>query len=232
MCVSRMMNPSRLCLLSMCLVLLLVVPGAARAHPSDFETLTIDLILGPRGLEAVDAAVVESAGPSYEPGPTTELRETVVRRVLESLQLATVPVDIDRENSERYHWVGFTVRFPDPSLGDRPSLTIDSRPLQDIAADIGLEHVKLSICHTSAASVDPRDLSEMSAQSGEPGCQVWRLTPEGPAISNTIRLSGLPATGIPVLPASVVSTIFLSTGLLLLATSTRSEHRNDLRQML
>lgn len=215
-CVSWMMNPSRLWLLAMCLVLLLAIPGMGRAHPSDFETLTIDLIFGPRGLVAIDAAVVESTGPSYEPGPTIELREDVARRLLESLQLATIPVETDFENSERYHWVGFTVRFPDPSLGDRPSLTIDSGSLQDIAADIGLEHVKLSVCHTDSDSVDPRDLSEVSTQSGDPGCQVWRLTPQERAISTTITLAGLPATGVPLLPAVAASTIILLAGLVLL----------------
>lgn len=224
-----MMNLSTLWLLPICLLLLLALPGPARAHNSDFKTLTVDLIFGSRGLEAIDAAVVEATGPSYEPGPTIELRETVARRVLESLNLATVPVEIDLENSERYHWVGFTVRFLDPSLGDRPSLTIDTRPFQDIAADLGLEHVKLSICRTDSGSVDPRDLSEVSAEPGDPGCQVWRLTPEGPSMSTTVRLSSLPATGVPVLPVSAFSTILLAAGLVLvIATSGRSQHRNAL----
>lgn len=233
MYVSWMMNPSRLWSLSICLVLVLMLPGLARAHASDFETLTVDLIFGSRGLEVVDAAVVESSGPSYEPGPTIALRENVARRVLESLQLAATPVEIDLENSERYHWVGFTVRFLDPSLGGRPSVGIDSRPLQEIAADVGLQHLKLSICHTDSGAIDPRDLSRVSSQSGDPGCRVWRLTSEGQAISTSVTLSRLPATGIPVLSASAVSTGFLLTGLvLLLATSTRSGRRSDLRQVL
>ena len=211
--------------MTMCLVVLLTLAGPAGAHPSDFETLTVDLIFGPSGLEAIDVALVESSGPSYEPVPSIELREDVARRVLEGLQLASSPVVFDLENSERYHQVGFTVRFPDPSLGGRSSLAIDSRPLQDIAGDVGLDHLKLSICSSDSRPVDPRDLSEVSLHSGGPGCHVWRLTPREPAISTTVTLSGLPATGIPVLPAWVASAILLVAGVaVVLAASTRSDH--------
>lgn len=212
----------------MCLVVLLTLAGPAWAHPSDFETLTVDLIFGPSGLEAIDAAVVESSGPSYEPGPSIELREDIAPQVLESLQLATTPVEIDLENSERYHWVGFTARFLDPSLGGRPLVTIDSRPLQDIASAAGLEHLKLSVCRTDSRSVDPRDLRPVTSKSGDPGCRVWRLTPKEPAISTTITLSGLPVTGVTVVPAWVVSAIILVTGLaLMLTASTGSDHPRD-----
>lgn len=53
----------------------LLLPVAA--HPSGFGTLTLDLFVGPRGLGAVDAAVVESKGPGYDPFSTTTASQTV-----------------------------------------------------------------------------------------------------------------------------------------------------------
>lgn len=66
----------------------IVAPLPASAHPSDFRTLTIDLIFGQTGLEVIDAAVVESSGPSYEPFPSVELRQAVAEEVLAALDLS------------------------------------------------------------------------------------------------------------------------------------------------
>ena len=40
----------------------------AIAHPSDFETLTVDLLMGADGFDAIDGAVVETFL-TYEPLP-------------------------------------------------------------------------------------------------------------------------------------------------------------------
>ena len=54
-------------------VLLGMVTGdTALAHPSDFDTLTIDLIFGADGLDTIDVAVVESTGSGYDPFPSVE----------------------------------------------------------------------------------------------------------------------------------------------------------------
>lgn len=55
------------------------------------------------GLETIDAAVVESSGPSYEPAPSVEVREEVAHRVLSTLGVDESSIDLDTENSERYH---------------------------------------------------------------------------------------------------------------------------------
>ena len=177
------------------------------AHPSDFETLTIDLQFRPEGLELIDAAVVESSGPSYQPGPTEELKEEVAQRVIEALNVETTPVEIDLENSELYHSVGFTIRFLDPSLSGRQTLEIDSQPLQDIAADVGLKYLKLTIRTWNHGICDG-------------GCENWRLTPDEDPVSTTIRLQ-LPLTGFNIQHAMTLTLVLLMAGLSLVAVSRR-----------
>ncbi|CAN5864757.1 hypothetical protein BH23ACT4_BH23ACT4_10660 [soil metagenome] len=92
------------------MALVVGTPLTANAHPSDFQTLTIDLLFGADGLEAIDAAVVQSSGPSYEPFPSSELRQRVAEDVLNAMGLAELPLSIDSELSARYHEVG----WPDP----------------------------------------------------------------------------------------------------------------------
>src|SRR5262245_56831671 len=115
----------------------------AAAHPSDFATLTLDLLVGPDGLEAIDAAVVESAGPSHQPFPTSELKLAVATDVLGALHVPLDQVEIDGETSERYHEVGFLVRFHEPSFGTELPLSIDTTDLQRIAADRDMSGLKL-----------------------------------------------------------------------------------------
>ncbi len=184
---------------------MVVSPFPALSHPSDFETLTIDLLFGTGGLHAIDAAVV--VGPSYEPGPSVELRDMVAHQVLEALDLSEIPIDIDLENSERYHWVGFTIRFPDPSLDGRPTLEVDTRPLQDIAADLGVEHLKLSICHGFSESADPRD---------DFGCEGRILTPDEESLLIALSVRDeLPRTGQPMAPLMIAALALVATGFFL-----------------
>lgn len=194
-----------------------VLPLRVLSHPSDFETLTIDLLFGSGGLHAIDAAVVESSGPSYEPGPSVELREAVAHQVLEALDLSEIPTEIELENSERYHWVGFTIRFPDPSLDGRSTLEVNTRPLQDIAADIGLKHVKLSICHGFSESVDPRDVSGLGVSPPEgTGCDVWVLTPDHESLTVAVSVRDeLPRTGLPMAALMTAALGLVATGLVL-----------------
>lgn len=96
------------------LLALLLVASVANGQPSDFRTLTIDLIFGPQGLEMIDAAVVEADGPSYQPFPSVEQRQIVAESVLQALGLADADMVIDAELSDRYHEVGFTIDFSQP----------------------------------------------------------------------------------------------------------------------
>lgn len=198
-------------------VFVVALPLRALSHASDFETLTIDLLFGSGGLHAIDAAVVESSGPSYEPGPSVELRETVAHQVLEALDLSEISTDIDLENSERYHWVGFTIRFPDPSLDGRSTLEVDTGPLQDIAADIGLKHLKLSICHGFSESVEPRDVSGLGVSPPEGvGCERWLLTPDDVPLSMAVSVRDeLPRTGLPVAPLMIAALGLVAAALVL-----------------
>ena len=229
----RMSARSRLLAVYVLSAVLVMLPVSALAHPSDFETLTLDVLIGPEGLEAIDAAVVESSGPSYEPGPTVELREGVAREVLDALDLVTSPVDIDLENSERYHWVGFTIRFHDPTLGGRSTLELDTRALQDVADDIGLKHLKLSVCHTSSSSWDPRDGLQVMPRDVSPPeaarCRGWNLDPAGEPVSITITVTGwmmaaapvqeLPLTGLDIPRTTWLAFLLLAAGLTLVALS-------------
>jgi hypothetical protein len=180
-----------------------LVSAPATAHPSDFSTLTLDLLIGPDGLKAIDAAVVESAGPSYAPFPTSELRQAVATDVLEALHVPLDQVDIDAETSERYHEVGFLVRFHEPSLGTELPLSIDTTDLQRIAADRNLSRLKLSVCGVTAETrvPDQSTLSRLDIQASQSGqhpraeprdrqaCSVWALTTTDQPVSILIKPS-------------------------------------------
>lgn len=190
----------------------------ATAHPSDFATLTLDLLIGPEGLEAIDAAVVESAGPGYQRFPSSESRDAVATDVLEALRVPLDQVDIDAEHSERYHEVGFLVRFHEPSLGTAMPLSIDTTDLQLIAAGRDLSRLKLSVCGITAGNKGPsqRTLSGLDVQASQPGqppatpypgndrqaCSVWALTTTDQPVSIVInpRPSGTTSTAVPSSP--------------------------------
>ena len=81
------------------------VAAPVGAHPSDFNTLTIDLLISDESI-VIDAAMVQA---TYEPFPTTEEKQIVAVGVLDALGLAGANVDIDADLSDRYHDVGFTI---------------------------------------------------------------------------------------------------------------------------
>jgi len=143
---------------------LFALPVPATAHPSDFETLTLDLLVGPRGLEVIDAAVVESGGPSYEPFPTSDVKRDVALKVLGALDVASNGVVVDPEVSARYHEVGFLVRFKDPSLGAESPLRINTAELQELVADE-------TLCRLPGAWDHLR--SVLATGMGPPCCQSW-----------------------------------------------------------
>jgi hypothetical protein len=184
---------------SVALLHLMVSGVPAMAHPSDFETLTLDLLIGPRGLAVIDAAVVQSKGPSFEPIPTSEFKRDLAVDVLEALHVPLDSVEIDEEMSERYHEVGFLVRFDEPSLGARSALAIETADLQGIVAERALSYLKVNVCGVTegAASPDRATLAEFDivASRGPDGLawcgEFWTLTPTDPSVSIVIKAQAM-----------------------------------------
>jgi hypothetical protein len=219
---------------------LFALPVPATAHPSDFETLTLDLLVGPRGLEVIDAAVVESGGPSYEPFPTSDVKRDVALKVLGALDVASNGVVVDPEVSARYHEVGFLVRFKNPSLGAESPLRIDTTELQELVADETLSRLKLSVCGVAegANSPDPGALSALDIRATQPGrppagldreaCEVWTLTPSDQPVSIVVKPKAAAETGVGVVRATVTALIVLVVGAALLALVPRIRRRTRL----
>jgi hypothetical protein len=67
-------------------------------------------------VEGIDAAVVKSVGPSYEPFPTTEAKQIVAREVIDALELDRTRIEIDLSNGVRYHQVGFSIHRGESAL--------------------------------------------------------------------------------------------------------------------
>jgi hypothetical protein len=187
------------------LAVLAVLPIAsvASAHPSDFRTLTIDLIFGGQGLETIDAAVVETAGPSYQPFPSVELRQAVALSVLQALGLADFDATIDPEVSQLYHGVGFAISFSEPLPGARSSFSFDTGDLQVIAADVNLDYLKVGVCATDSAL-----FAQLRIDATRPGrkpvdtpaerrnCHIWELATEDSPVLFVVTPPALPMTGI------------------------------------
>jgi hypothetical protein len=153
------------------------------AHPSDFRTLTVDLVVGDGGLETVDAALVPADGQTFEPFPSVDARRAVASRVIAALALPADGATVDAENSERYHEVGFTIRV-DARVGAAWDGRVDTAPFQQIVADEGLDRLKLSVCEAGVVipGVAP-DLTVVATRPGRTGvspndregCTTWAL---------------------------------------------------------
>ena len=188
-------------------VLLLVPARPAVAHPSDFDTLTLDLLIGPDGLAAVDAAVVQGSGPGYEPFPSVALKRDVADQVLQVLQIPTSGVEINAQASPRYHEVGFHISFADPSLGHTASLTVDTRDLQELARSHDMEQLKISVCGVAddGEQSDRQVLDDLDIRADRPGqapalgeraaCRIWPVHHQDAALSFVVTPQQLAETG-------------------------------------
>lgn len=221
-------------------VLSLLIPRPLSAHPSASDTLTIDLLVGSDGLAAIDAAVVESEGPTYRPFPTTEQKRDVAIDVVDAFGLTDDDVNLDPEMSERYHQVGFYITLPPDSPHRLSSLSFDTARLQEITSELGLGYLRLSLCTTvleGASTSVYRDeiFDEMgmtASQPGQhssdpnqrPGCRLWLLEPEDPGVSINLPAPELPYTGANLLPIVAAVTMGIGLGVLILGT-TRSRER-------
>jgi hypothetical protein len=213
-------------------------PLGASGHASDFETLTLDFLFGPKGLEAVDAAVVESKGPGYEPFPASEFKRDIALDVLQSLQVALRTVDIDVEMSERYHEVGFLVRFDAPSLGVSSPLLIETLRLQQIASKARLSRLKLSMCGvTDGGGASDEDMkAELHIQASSAGrppvdwdreaCQVWSVNTTDESFSIVVRREAVSENRRGVVIGTVGAlTVILVAAALLVARTRKSADR-------
>lgn len=204
--------------------------SVASAHPSDFRTLTIDLIFGAQGLETIDAAVVEAVGPSYAPFPSVELRQTVAEGVLQVLGLADFDATIDAELSLLYHEVGFAISFSKPFPGAQSSFSFDTGDLQVIAADTNLEYLKVGVCAT-----DSTLFSQLEIDASKPGrqpydspaerrnCRIWELAIEDSPVLFSVTQPALPMTGFSFAILTAGGTLLILAGIVTIRTS-RGHH--------
>jgi hypothetical protein len=202
---------------------LTVAPLPARAHPSDFRTLTIDLIFGQDGLEAIDAAVVESSGPGYEPFPSLELRQAVAEDVLAALDLSDAAASIDAAMSERYHQVGFLIKFEEPFPGHQETFQLDTNTLQAIAENTDLERLKLSVCADVSETFNALEIdasrdgrAPIYATNERPWCRTWEVAIADSPVTVSVQALALPQTGLPVVPAAIAGLSLLAAGYLIL----------------
>lgn len=204
----------------------------AQAHPSDLATLTLDFLVGPSGLEAVDAAVVASTGTPYET-VEPEVRHDVALLVLEQLGVDADAADLELD-SDRYHWVGFMIRFHQPTLGRTVPLVIETSELQRRTAELGLANLKVSVCGVTdgAERSDSGVLGELLIDATHEGrrprghdretCTVWQLDlADDPAVVQ-VGSTALAETGGPgVATASAVGAALLLAGVLFCSVSGR-----------
>ena len=223
-------------------------PESVAAHPSDFETLTVDLLLGARGLEVIDAAVV--AGPEYEPFPTPEQRRSIAEQIVAAIGISQDLTRVDAGMSDRYHEVGFTIHLQRPlSNAKRAALRIDTAPLQRIAANAKVEWLKVTFCDRSrrdplwpstpsttiatAESLkllvddEPPGRSPNTSRQERPGCRVWRLTADDASLTLTARLvpSASAKPGASTFPGSNAVAALVVIGLAVCALAYRRRGR-------
>lgn len=214
------------------LAVVLAPTRLALAHPSDFRTLTLDFLVGQEGLEVIDAAVVPAMGPGYEPVLSEEEKHAIAVNVLNALSISAADVVIDADMSNRYHEVGFAVRFSRPLPSSESPLRIQSERLQQITRDVGLERLKLGLCAVAdeqsslpAPDVEATEAGRLSDPDSNEraGCMIWEIAPTDPSIS--IRLQpteALAQTGSSI-GVATAGLMVLLVGLVLFAASrTRS----------
>jgi hypothetical protein len=189
------------------LVGLVATAESARAHPSEFRTLTLDFIIGVNGLEAIDAAVVPTYGPSYEPFISVAEKQAIALDVLEAIGISPNNVTIEAAESERYHQVGFTVRTKGSEYEPR-EVQVQSKELQALTKALELDTLRLSVCSGTddkllisasewGASRSGRESGAGSRANERPRCVIWELAATDPPLSFPLRTSAsLPGTGV------------------------------------
>jgi hypothetical protein len=174
-----------------------VVHGDARAHPSDLETLTLDLLLDRGGVVVVDAAANRA---SYDDRPSPATRRAIAQEVLDALGVARGTVEVDPTNSLLYHEVGFTawLHTPHANTGVPGEVRVDTRPLQDIAGRVA-GALRLDVCRVAFpdqslvidAQVPPSATDSAVATNSEwdrRDCVSWRLQPDEPSVVLTAQV--------------------------------------------
>ena len=205
-------------------VLLVMLARPAAAHPSDFDTLTLDLLLGADGLVATEAAVVPTSD-GYEPFATPALKREIAVGVLQALDIATSDAEVEADSSPRYHEVGFQASFDDDVFqGQTASWAIPTRPLQDLARNHGMERLKIGVCGVTEEGersdrqvlegLDIRADASGREPTGQerPACRIWVLHHQDPATSVVIGPRQLAETGVAISHAGWLAVVLLLLG--------------------
>jgi hypothetical protein len=177
----------------------------AHAHPSDLETLTIDLLLDRGGLVLIDAAANHA---SYQEAPSPEQRVTLAFAVLDALGVPRDSVEVDSENSLLYHEVGFSAWLHQPFANTTVpgELRVDTRTLQSLARD-SVGSLRLDVCRVSwpdqqlviDTEVPPSATASAAATtspSDRRDCSSWRFQPGDAPATLTARVVPLGPDGV------------------------------------
>ncbi|MPZ52071.1 MAG: hypothetical protein GEU79_04935 [Acidimicrobiia bacterium] len=158
--------------------------------------------------------------------------------VLDSFGLTEEDVNLDPEISERYHQVGFYATLPPASPHRSSSLSFDSERLQEITSGLGLGHLRLSLCPTvddAFTTVNIDEIGMTASKPGQrssqyhqrPGCRLWALEPEDPAVSINVPAPELPYSGVSLLPVAAVVIISMGLGAFILGATRSRERQTD-----
>jgi hypothetical protein len=175
--------------------------------------MTVDFVVSAEGLEVVDVAVVPNSGPSYEPFVGADVKERIATQLMSLLGFHPRDVDLELELSERYHQVGFALRIDDSvSPQVLESLTIDGDTVLDLARQLDIPALKISICAVRAYDpasgdadlADPGLLAELPINASEPGssrrdrtgCETWVQTAQSEGLVISVGPAELPPTGL------------------------------------
>lgn len=199
-------SPRPLALVLAALLAVALAPAVAGAHPSDLDTLTLDLILDHNGLVLIDGAANHA---TYQEAPPEEQRASVAVAVLDALGIPRETADVDATKSLIYHEVGFTVllRTAFANTAVPGELRIDSRALQEIAANsVGM--LKLDVCRVAwpdqALEIDadlpasrPDPSGAGAASSDRLDCESWKLQADDEPVTLIARTRTVAAPQIP-----------------------------------
>lgn len=208
-------------LASVVLFLAFYAPSPAAGHPSDFGTLTVDVLITGDRIRGIDAAVVPVAGPSYEPFVPVERKRSIAIEILGALEIPADAATIQAEMSDRYHEVGFMVTFLSTTTKVE---RVYSKGFQEIARENGLSRLKLSVCAANDQEISDLDADRLGRPAdpgrGERhGCVVWELSSTDPPVSFWLTTrNAIPRTGAITYPA-LAGIFALLAGVVLLRAS-------------
>jgi hypothetical protein len=172
-----------------------VLGTRADGHPSDLNTLTLDLILDRGGVSLIDAAANHA---TYDDVPTAAQRGDIATAVLDALGVSRDSTEVDATSSLLYHEVGFTIWLHQPLANTAVpgQVQIDTGSLQQLAA-ASVGRLELDVCRVATpdqtfelqASIPPTapDPAGAGAATDRLDCGSWTLQGEDVPVSITAR---------------------------------------------